>query len=75
MSLPTTFYEELLIAYPGKVLLSVSEFALAIGFTVKSVRSLLSRKKIRIKTLKIGKRRMVPISATAKFLADRQQSH
>ncbi len=65
----TDNYDALVLAqFPGRLALTLREFAAAIGSTEKSVRTRLSQGKLNIRTLKIGRSRRIPVSEVAKFL-------
>jgi len=64
-----------LAQFPGRIALTLREFARAIGSTENSVRARLSTGKLEIRTIKIGKSRLIPINEVVNFVSTRCDHH
>ena len=68
MHMPSQNLDLLVRQFPGKILLSLSEAGLATGRCGKTVRNEIALGIFPVQTVKVGKRRLVPIAALAEYL-------
>ncbi len=68
MKRPQTSLDLLLKQFPGKLFLSVQETGIASGRCGKTVRNEITLGVFPVKTVKIGRRRLVPIADLAAWL-------
>lgn len=68
MSTNTNTLEILCKTYPGIILLTLEQIAHALNITTPSLRNQICLKKIKLKTIKRGKRRVVHIEHFAEYV-------
>lgn len=64
-------YERLNDLFPGRMSISIDECASVLGVNHKTVRETVKRANNPIPTVKIGKRRMIPIALFARWMSEK----
>ena len=64
-------YERLNDLFPGRMSISIDECASVLGVNHKTVRETVKRVNNPIPTVKIGKRRMIPIALLARWMSEK----
>jgi hypothetical protein len=71
MQLLDEYLADLKAIFPGQIALDLAQFAKVTGMSENSIRTMLSRGQLSLRTIKPGKRRLVPLTEVAELLAEK----